>query len=411
MLGLSRVLSSVLIALRAVARSPLRAALTVLGIMIGVAAVVTVTALASGARESVTNTIQNLGTNSLIVFPRSARPSGAKSASGGGSRLSELDVEPLATQGASIRLVAPFLRASGQIVFEGQNAKTSIVGTRLPYFEIRNWKLDDGDVWSSSSEATSERVVILGVTTAKQLFGTDDPVGRVVRIGVHPYRVLGVLEEKGPSPFGQSQDEIALMPITTMRSHVVAGRRNEVMAIMFSATSAEQTDRAKAQAESILRDRHKIKQGDEDDFVVRSQAEFKAMQDAIYGAISMLLVGVAAISLVVGGIGVMNIMLVSVTERTREIGIRMAIGARENDILVQFLVEALVLATIGGIAGALFGLGAITAFAKGLGWNMRLEPLSLLVALATSTTVGLVFGFFPARRAAQLDPVKALQRE
>jgi putative ABC transport system permease protein len=408
-LALSRFLSAVRIALSAVTRSKLRAALTILGILIGVAAVVTVTALASGARASVSGQIQALGSNALIVFPRSARSSGARSATG--SRLSERDCEALATQAASIAEVAPFLRANGRVVFEGENATPQILGTRLPYFSVRSWKLTDGELWTPSSEAVSERVVVLGSATAKTLFGTQDPVGRTVRIGVYPYRVLGVLEEKGPSPFGQSQDEVVLMPITTMRSHVVSSRRGEVNAIMFSATSAESTERAKKQAEDLLRQRHKIRQGDDDDFQVRSQAEFKAMQDAVYGAISLLLVGVAAISLVVGGIGVMNIMLVSVTERTREIGIRMAIGARENDILVQFLVEALVLATLGGIAGTLVGLGAIAAFREFLGWEMRLEPAALALALGTSTTVGLVFGFFPARRAARLDPVRALQRE
>jgi putative ABC transport system permease protein len=409
--SVSRVWASVVLALRAVTRNKLRALLTVLGITIGVAAVVTVTALAAGARAQVAGQIEALGSNALIVFPRSARASGARSASGTGSRLSELDCEALTREATSIKACTAFLRGAGQVIYEGRNSKPSIIGARLPYFEIRNWKPSRGDLWTATSEGTSERVVVIGKVTATDLFGPEEPVGRVIRIGVHPYRVLGVLEEKGPSPFGQSQDDIVLMPITTMRSHVLAARRNEAHALMMSATSAETSERAKKQAEAILRDRHRIKAGDEDDFVVRSQAEFKAMQDAAYGAISALLVGVAAISLVVGGIGVMNIMLVSVTERTREIGIRMAIGAREIDILVQFLVEALVLATLGGLLGSALGVGAIVAFAYTLDWQMRLDVASLVVALVTSTTVGLVFGFFPARRAARLDPVLALARE
>jgi putative ABC transport system permease protein len=232
-----------------------------------------------------------------------------------------------------------------------------------------------------------------------------------VRIGRYPFQVLGVLEEKGQSPFGQNQDELVLMPITTLRTHILFTRPNDTNAILFSATSAETSERAKLQAESILRQTHHIKEGDEDDFIVRSQAEFQAMQDAIYGALSALLIGIAAVSLFVGGIGVMNIMLVSVTERTREIGIRMAIGAREGDILLQFLIEALVLASLGGLVGTAIGYSAIFAFSRALDWPMKLEVGSLSMALGVSTTIGLVFGFFPARSAARMDPVQALGRE
>ena len=406
----ARILSAIVIALRAVRRNTLRAALTVLGITIGVAAVVTVTGLGQGARSAVSEQIANLGSNSLIVFMRSARPSGAKSAAGG-SRLSELDAEALVRESTSIKLAAPFMRATGQVIFEGQNASPSIIGTRLSYFEIRNWKITKGDLWSQSAEAISEKVVVLGVQTAHDLFGSADPIDRSVRIGRYPYRVVGILEEKGQSPFGQSQDEIVLMPITTMRTHVLFTRPYDTHALLLSATAESTSDRAKEQAEAILRQRHRIKEGDEDDFAIRSQAEFQAMQDAIFGALSMLLIGIAAISLVVGGIGVMNIMLVSVAERTREIGIRMAIGAREGDILVQFLMEALVLATLGGIVGSTLGYAAVLGLGKALGWPMRVDPLALALALATSTGVGLVFGFFPARRAARLDPVQALGRE
>ena len=408
--ALFRVMSALVIALRAVRRNTLRAALTILGITIGVAAVVTVTALARGARESVNDQISNLGSNSLIVFPRSARASGVKSATTG-SRLNELDADALVRDSTSILLAAPFLRSGGLVVYEAQNASPTIVGTRLSYFPIRNWKLTRGEVWTPAAEAVSDKVVVIGSQTATDLFGSLDPVGRTLRIGRHPYEVIGVLEEKGQSPFGQSQDEIVLMPITTMRSHVLFTRPNDTHAILFSATAAETTERAKRQAEDILRQRHHVKEGDEDDFIVRSQAEFQAMQDAIYGALSALLIGIAAVSLVVGGIGVMNIMLVSVAERTREIGIRMAIGAREGDIMVQFLIEALALAILGGMVGTGVGYGAIVAFRKALDWPMKLEASSLLMAIGVSTAIGLVFGFFPARSAARMEPVKALGRE
>ena len=410
MITLARLLSAVVIALRAVRRNTLRAALTILGITIGIAAVVTVTALASGARERVSTQISALGSNAMIVFARSARASGVRNAAAG-SKLSEFDVQALVRESTSIRAAAPFVRAGGQVIYESQNASPTIIGTRLSYYEIRNWQAEQGELWTATSENISEKVVVIGKQTAADLFGSVDPVGRTVRIGRHGYRVLGVLEEKGQSPFGQSQDEIVLMPITTMRSHVLATRPFETHAIMMSATSAETTDRAKKQAEAILRQRHRIGEGDEDDFIVRSQTEFKAMQDAIYGALSALLVSIAAVSLVVGGIGVMNIMLVSVTERTREIGVRMAIGAREADILVQFLLEALVLATLGGLVGSALGYGLIFGFSRALDWPMKLEPASLAVALGVSTVIGLVFGFFPARRAARMDPVQALGRE
>jgi putative ABC transport system permease protein len=405
-----RVVSALVMALRSVRRNKLRAGLTILGITIGVAAVVTVIALGRGARESVNDQISNLGSNALMVFPRSARPSGVR-ATGQGSRLSELDCEALVRESTSILMAAPFMRSAAQVVYEGTNANPTVVGTRLAYFEIRNWKVQKGTLWSASAEALSEQVVVIGSQTALDLFGSADPVGHTVRIGRHPYRVLGVLEEKGQSPFGQSQDEIVLMPISTQRSHLLFTRPHETHAVLFNATSAETTERAKRQAEQILRQRHRIKEGDEDDFIVRSQAEFQAMQDAIYGALSALLIGIAAVSLVVGGIGVMNIMLVSVAERTREIGIRMAIGAREWDIMSQFLIEALVLAILGGMVGTAVGYGAIVAFRTALEWPMKLEIGSLVLAVGVSSVIGLVFGFFPARSAARMDPVHALGRE
>ena len=315
--GTLRLLSAVVIAVRAVRRNTLRAALTILGITIGVAAVVTMTALGGGARDSVGGSISNLGTNALIVFPQSARASGLRGAGSVGSRLSELDCDALVRESTSIRAVAPFLTAAGQVYYEANNAKPTIIGTRLAYFEIRNWKITKGALWPTGAEAVSDRVVVLGSQTARDLLGSLDPVGRIIRIGRHTYEVLGVLEEKGASPLGQNQDEVVIMPITTMRSHVLFTRPHDTHGLMVAASSAETTDRAKVQTEAILRQRHHVKDDDEDDFVVRSQAEFKALQGAVFGALTALLVSIAAISLVVGGIGVMNIMLVSVAERTR----------------------------------------------------------------------------------------------
>jgi putative ABC transport system permease protein len=407
---LFRYVSSFLIALRMVRRNKLRAGLTVVGITIGIAAVVTMIALGQGARASVGSSVSSLGDNALFVFPQSSHASGAKN-NAAGSRLSELDCDALPREATSVHLCAPFMRASAQAVYEGQNATTSVIGSRLPYFDVRNLKVDKGDKWTVEAEALKEKVCLIGVTTARELYGSLDPIGRYLRIGRYNYRILGVLEAKGNSPFGDDQDEIVLMPITTLRTHVLQARPIDVHGLMISATSAETTSRAQKQVTDVLRQRHHINEGDQDDFAVRSQAELKSLGDGIFGILSLLIVAVAAVSLLVGGIGVMNIMLVSVTERTKEIGIRMAIGAREADIMVQFLVEAIVLALAGGVIGSAIGYGATFALSLGLGVSMSVDPGALMLALGVSSAIGIVFGFFPARRAARLDPVHALQRE
>ncbi len=404
-----RFLSAIAIAFRSVLRNKLRAGLTIVGITIGIAAVVTMTALADGARSKIGGQISSLGSNALIIFPQSSRSSGAKTTNG--SKLSEGDCQALERESTSIRAAVPFLRSSAQAVYEGKNVKVEVIGSRSTYLDVRNWNVTRGEGWTPSAENVSEKIVLIGANTAKELFGTLNPVDRTLRIGKYPYRVIGVLEEKGPSPFGQSQDDVVVMPITTMRSHVRFARPGDTDAIFMSATTAETTDRAKKQAEAILRQRHRILEGEEDDFIVRSQAEIRELQESITGSLSMLLVGIAAVSLIVGGIGVMNIMLVSVTERTREIGIRMAIGAREADILTQFLVEALVLTTVGGLTGTSIAFGATVGIGKALEMPMTISPAALIIALTTSSTIGLVFGFVPAFQAAKLDPVQALGRE
>ena len=404
-------LSSIRIALRAIRRSPLRATLTVLGILIGVTSVVTVTALGTGARENVGGQIQSLGSNFIIIFPQSAAVSGAKGAQGVGARLTEDDGHALRDESLSIAAVAPVLRARGQVVFADKNTSTSLIGSTRDFLTVRNWKVARGVIWEVHDEATKSKVCVVGATVAKNLFGATDPVGQTVRIGRYPYRVIGLLEAKGEAPFGGDQDDIVLMPISSMRARVMRTPPGFAGVLMLSATSADTTDRAVHQIDSILRQRHRIGAGREPDFAIRTQKEFQALQQTIYSLLTILLVGVAAVSLVVGGIGVMNIMLVSVTERTREIGIRMAIGARAADIRGQFLVEAIVLAMIGGIAGALLGVVLIAIAAAVLGWSMSLSPEALAVSLGVSGLTGVVFGFFPARRAAHLDPIEALRRE
>jgi len=399
------------IALRAILRNRLRAVLTILGILIGVASVVTITALGAGARDSVGNEIQSIGSNFIIIFPVSSAVSGAKGAAGSGVRLSGEDGKAIAREATSVAAVSPVLRASAQVVYGDKNAPTSVGGATLPYFFIRNWKVAHGELWTEHDEATKTKTCVIGSTIQKKLFGDEDPVGRMLRIGRYPFRVVGVLESKGQAPFGGDQDDIVLMPIQSFRARIVKTPPDFAGVLMVSATSAETTERAVKQIDAILRQRHRVAEGRAPDFEIHTQKEFQAMQSVIYNLLTLLLVCVAAISLFVGGIGVMNIMLVSVTERTREIGIRMAIGARAHDIRTQFLVEAVALAMMGGLLGAALGIAAIAGAGRVLQWKMSLNPLALGVSIATSALTGIAFGFFPARRAAQLDPIEALRHE
>jgi putative ABC transport system permease protein len=268
-----------------------------------------------------------------------------------------------------------------------------------------------GAMWTPSDETTKARVCVIGKTLREKLFGPLDPIGRSVRIGRGSYRVLGVLSTKGEAPFGGDQDDMVLMPIGSMRARIVRGPPGSAGMLMISATAPETTDRAAAQIDSILRQRHRIGEGRSPDFRLQTQKEFQAVQGSIYGILTALLVVIAAISLVVGGIGVMNIMLVSVTERTREIGIRMAIGARASDIQTQFLVEAVVLSSLGGLFGVLLGVGVNAGVASALGWTINVDAAPLLLSLGVSAAVGVGFGFLPARRASKLDPIVALRYE
>jgi len=403
--------TAVRLAMFAIARRPFRALLTILGILIGVAAVVTVTALGAGARERVTAQVQAMGSNLVMVMPQSSAASGARGALGSGMRLTEDDGKALLREAVSVRAVAPALRAKAQFVAAERNWSAQVIGSTLAFFEVRNWRLQRGTAWTDHDEATKAKVCVLGATAAAKLFGSEDPVGRTVRAGRHTFRVQGVLEAKGEASFGGDQDNMVLMPIGSMRGRILRTPPGFAGVLLTSATSAQTTQRAVSQIDSILRQRHRIGEGREPDFWIRTQQEFQAMQGGIYGLLTVLLVSVAAVSLVVGGIGVMNIMLVSVTERMREIGIRMAIGARASNIMVQFLVESVALSLFGGVAGALVGLGLIAVMDQALGWSMKLDAVALGVAVGTSAAIGIVFGFFPAWRAAKLDPIVALRRE
>ena len=399
------------LAVRAIARNPLRASLTVLGILIGVAAVIIVTGLGTGVRAGIAGQIQSLGSNFVIIFPQSSQASGKKGSQGSGVRLSEDDGRAILRESTSVAAIAPVLRSAGQIVSGDRNWNTNIIGTTLPYFTVRDWKLARGAMWDEHDETVKSKVVILGSSVVKNLFGTEDPVGQTVRIGRYPYRVLGVLVSKGEAPFGGDQDDCVLMPIGGFRTRVTRTPPGFAGVLMASATSPDTTERAVTQMDAILRQRHRIDEDREPDFEIHSQKEFAEMQSQVFGLLTGLLIGVAAVSLVVGGIGVMNIMLVNVAERTREIGIRMAIGARGGDMRTQFLVEAVALALLGGLAGSLIGVVVVGGAAKVMGWSFPLDPMPFIVSIGVSGGIGIGFGFFPARRAAQLDPIEALRHE
>jgi putative ABC transport system permease protein len=402
------------VALRALAINKLRSALTMLGIVIGVGAVIVMIAVGAGAQKRVEEQIRALGSNLLLVMPGATTAGGVRMGFGSSSTLTEDDVAAINRE-IPDALAAPALRGSAQVIWGNANWSTQIYGVTAEYLDVRQWPLASGRVFEPNEAASAAKVCLIGATVARQLFGASDPVDQTIRIKRVPFTVIGLLETKGQSLMGTDQDDVILMPISTARTRVIgsasAAKQRSVGTIWVKAADGVEASSVEAQVRSLLRQRHRLQPGADDDFSLRNLAEVMAAQEASSRVLALLLAAVASVSLLVGGIGIMNIMLVSVTERTREIGLRMAVGARTRDILGQFLVEAVTLSLIGGLIGVALGIGAAMAIAGFAGWRIALSPEAVALAVAFAFVIGVFFGFYPARKAARLNPVEALRFE
>jgi putative ABC transport system permease protein len=391
---------------------PMRSVLTSLGVVIGVAAVVMMTSIGVGASQRISGAIGGLGTNLIIVTPAFQRPGIVSGGAGSGLSLKDSDAAAIARIDG-IAAVAPVVRGQAQLSADGANWATGVQGVTPDYVVARDLTIASGRMFDDRDARQGRKVMVVGPTVAKQLWGEADPVGKRVRVKTVPFEVVGVLETKGSAGFGQDQDDIVLAPLSAVRSRVL-GRRiraDAVQTIFVKAANADDLDRVQEDVTDLVREQHRIKPGEDDDFQTQNMASILAASQAAVATFTVLLAAVAGVSLVVGGVGIMNIMLVAVTERTREIGLRMAVGARRNDILIQFALEAVVLSLVGGLIGLSIGVLGALGIAKLGQWPAAVPPWSGPLALGFSTIVGLVFGAYPSWRAARLDPIEALRRE
>jgi len=401
------------VATRALLRNKMRSFLTTLGIIIGVAAVIAMVAIGEGAKAQVEASFASMGSNLLIVLPGSTTSGGQRGGFGSMPTLTWDDLRAIRSEVPSVRYAAPQLRAGAQLMAEDQNWSTSVFGTTPEFFLIRNWPTAMGAPMGDSDVEGGTKVVFLGQTVVDKLFGPNaNPVGQMIRIRNIPFEVKGVLAKKGQSPMGQDYDDAAYIPLKTFQTKIQGGLQQFISGvILIGATSESATQLAEQQVTNLLRDRHRIGTGQDDDFSIRNLTELASAQEQGTKTLTTLLASIAAVSLLVGGIGIMNIMLVSVTERTREIGVRMAVGAKPRNILAQFLVEALTLALAGGIIGVALGLLGAQRLASQFHWPMLIRPEIVFVSVAFSALVGVVFGLYPARKASRLDPIDALRFE
>ncbi|WNG30256.1 FtsX-like permease family protein [Cystobacter fuscus] len=409
------ILETLMLAVRSLLRSKMRSFLTALGIIIGVGAVIAMVAIGDGARANVQKVFDAMGTNLLIVMPGSSNTGGARGGSGSQPTITWEDLEAIRTQVPSVRAAAPEMRTSAQVFSEDQNWTTSVTGTTPDFFDVRGWSIAQGRKLNEADVEAGAKVAVIGQTVVEKLYGAGfNPVGQVIRIKKTPFTIVGMTARKGQSPMGQDYDDSILVPATTFQRQIQSqSLARYITGVLYvQADASAGTARAQKELTALLRERHRIT-SDEDpnDFDVRDLSEIANSRQQSTETLSLLLASIAAVSLVVGGIGIMNIMLVSVTERTREIGVRVAVGARPRDILLQFLIEALTLSLLGGLLGAAVGLGVARFLASQFQWPLLVRPDVILLALGFSALIGVGFGLYPARKASRLDPIDALRYE
>jgi putative ABC transport system permease protein len=402
-------------ALRSLSANALRSVLTMLGIIVGVGAVITMVAVGQGATSRVQEQMKGLGSNVMLVVPGGVSQAGVRLGAQTRQRLTEEDAQAIALEIAEVQVAAPTSRASGQIVFGNSNWGTSIMGVTNEYLEAREWPLHSGRPFDAAELAGSAKVAWIGATVARELFGDQDPVDQTIRVRNIPMTVVGVLAVKGQNSMGQDQDDTVMVPLSTLRNRIWGGdassRLKRVGSILVKVQDGKDMTQVEDNIKDLLRQRFKVAPGGDDPFVVRNLTEILRAQEESSRVMTLLLAAVAGISLLIGGIGIMNIMLVSVTERTREIGLRMAVGARGRDILAQFLIEAVTLSLIGGAIGVVLGAAATWGVGALSGWEVSLSAAAVLMAVCFSVLVGVFFGFYPARRASKLQPIAALRYE
>jgi putative ABC transport system permease protein len=400
------------LAWRALLRNKLRAFLTMLGIIIGVASVITMVSIGEGSKQSIRSQLSSMGSNMVTIRPSSNQTvgGGARVGSSGLQTLKVPDAELLKKQASYLTAVSPAVQSSGQVINSAKNWPTTIQGVSPEYLSIREWKLKDGITFSDEDVKTANKVCLLGQTVVDNIFNPgEDPIGKIIRFNKIPLKVIGVLEEKGENTFGQDQDDIILSPYTTVQKRILA--IDYIQTIYASAIDEKSSSLATAEVTSLLRKAHKLQNTEDDDFTVRTQAELISTISSTSELLTVLLAAIAGISLIVGGIGIMNIMYVSVTERTKEIGLRMSIGARGLDILMQFLVEAILISITGGIIGVALGLTASRLVTLFLSWPTLVSQSSIVLSFAVCAVTGVFFGYYPAQKASRLDPIEALRYE
>ena len=405
-----KILNLLKIAYRSLTKNKLRVLLTMLGIIIGVASVIAMLAIGQGSKQNIQASMASLGINSVMIFPGSSNMGGVRMGAGSYSTLTQKDAEVIAARCEFVTDVTPVVSKSSQIIAGNQNWHANVTGALSQYFSIRNLTISQGNIYTTTDERTAAKVCVIGQTVSTNLFGAgNNPVGKYIRINSIPFKVIGLLAVKGQNTFGQDQDDVVIAPFATVMKRMLSTMY--VSSILASATSEKDIDKVKDQVTTLLRIQHKLTSADQDDFTVRSQADIANTFESISNVLTILLACIASISLIVGGIGIMNSMLVSVTERTREIGIRMAVGAKSRDVLFQFIIESIFISVLGGIIGITLGVIISMLVGRFGGWPVVITSESIILSFAFSSAVGIFFGWYPARKASNLNPIDALRYE